>query len=134
MKRKTSSLTNKVSTSIKQERAVSARSTISLQTPSPVVGEGGGEGLVLSAGATPDLYHSIATILRAARTNAYRSINFTMVEAYWNVGRSIVEDEQQGQTRAEYGAQLIQRLADRLCAEFGKGYSVQSLWNMRQFH
>ncbi len=57
-----------------------------------------------------------------------------MVEAYWNVGRTIVEDEQQGQTRADYGAQLMQRLSECLCAEFGKGFSVQSLWNMRQFY
>lgn len=81
-----------------------------------------------------DLYHSIATILRTARTNVYRAINFTMVEAYWNVGRTIVEDEQQGESRADYGAQLMQRLSERLCTEFGKGFSVQSLWNMRQFY
>ncbi len=45
-------------------------------------------------------YESVAEILRAARKNAYRAVNFTMVEAYWNVGRRIVEEEQQGKERA----------------------------------
>jgi len=88
----------------------------------------------LASRAPADLYHSIAAILRAARANAYRAVNFTMVEAYWNIGRTIVEDEQRGETRAGYGTQLMRRLSDRLCAEFGKGFSVQSLWNMRQFY
>ena len=47
-----------------------------------------------------------------ARRNAYRAVNFTMVEAYWNVGRMIVEEEQQGKERAEYGEAFIQMLSD----------------------
>lgn len=81
-----------------------------------------------------DFYHTVAEILRAARTNAYRAVNFAMVEAYWNVGRMIVEEEQRGEARAGYGAQLIQRLSERLGREFGRGFSVQSLWNMRHFY
>ncbi|MGP1679272.1 MAG: DUF1016 N-terminal domain-containing protein, partial [Burkholderiales bacterium] len=60
-----------------------------------------------------DLYQSIAKVLRAARANAYRAVNFTMVEAYWNVGRMIVEEEQQGKERAEYGAALLKNLSIR---------------------
>ena len=79
-----------------------------------------------------DLYQSIAKVLRAARANAYRAVNFTMVEAYWNVGRMIVEEEQQGKERAEYGAALLKNLSIRLTGEFGAGFSEQSLRNMRQ--
>jgi predicted nuclease of restriction endonuclease-like (RecB) superfamily len=84
--------------------------------------------------ASTDFYRTVADILRAARTNAYRAVNFTMVEAYWTVGRTILEEEQRGRGRANYGAQLVQRLSERLCAEFGAGFSMQSLWNMRQFY
>jgi len=81
-----------------------------------------------------DFYRSIAELLRTARTRVYRAVNFTMVEAYWNVGRMIVEEEQRGEKRAEYGANLIKDLSIRLVSEFGKGYSEPSLWNMRQFY
>src|SRR3990170_6667184 len=74
-----------------------------------------------------NLYKSIAEILRAARSNAYRAVNFTMVEAYWNVGRMIIEEEQQGKERAEYGAFLIRDLSFRLTEEFGKGFDEREL-------
>jgi predicted nuclease of restriction endonuclease-like (RecB) superfamily len=89
---------------------------------------------VLDPQSPTDLYHSIATILRAARANAYRAINFTMVEAYWNVGRTIVEDEQRGESRAEYGAAVLKNLAARLTAEFGKGFTETNLKYFRQFY
>ena len=81
-----------------------------------------------------DFYESVVEILRAARTQAHRAVNFAMVEAYWTIGRMIVEEEQRGETRAGYGTQRIARLSERLCSEFGRGFSVQSLWNMRQFY
>jgi len=81
-----------------------------------------------------DFYQSVAEILRAARANAYRAVNFAMVEAYWNVGRMIVEEEQQGKERAEYGAALIKNLSIRLSGEFGKGFTESNLWNFRQFY
>ena len=81
-----------------------------------------------------DFYQSVAEILRAARGNAYRAVNFAMVEAYWNVGRKIVEEEQQGKERAEYGAALIKNLSIRLSEEFGKGFTESNLWNFRQFY
>lgn len=81
-----------------------------------------------------DFYQSVAEILRAARANAYRAVNFAMVEAYWNVGRMIVEEEQRGKERAEYGAALIKNLSSRLSEEFGKGFTESNLWNFRQFY
>ena len=57
-----------------------------------------------------------------------------MVETYWNVGKRIVEEEQKGGRRAEYGKRLIQTLAERLKSETAGRFSAQSLWNMRQFY
>jgi predicted nuclease of restriction endonuclease-like (RecB) superfamily len=80
------------------------------------------------------LYQSIRDIINEARQNAYRAINFAMVQAYWNIGRLIVEEEQKGRERAEYGTHLIQNLAGKLTAEFGKGFTQQNLRNFRQFY
>jgi predicted nuclease of restriction endonuclease-like (RecB) superfamily len=81
-----------------------------------------------------EFYASVAGILRKARTNTYRAVNFIMVEAYWNVGRVIVEEEQQGSDRAKYGSQLIKGLASRLSNEFGESVSERNLRNFRQFY
>ena len=81
-----------------------------------------------------DLYLKIKNILQSARDNVYRHINFVMVEAYWNIGKQIIEDEQNGKDRAEYGSYLIKELSLKLTKDFGKGFSAQSLWNMRQFY
>jgi len=80
-----------------------------------------------------EFYESIAEILRTARSKAYRAVNFTMVEAYWNLGRMIVEEEQHGKERAEYGSFLIRNLSSRLMEEFGKGFNEANLRNFRQF-
>jgi hypothetical protein len=84
--------------------------------------------------STRGIYQEVAKVLRDARNKVYRAVNFTMVEAYWHVGRMIVEEEQRGKERAEYGAFLIKELSSRLTGEFGKGFSEPSLWNMRQFY
>jgi predicted nuclease of restriction endonuclease-like (RecB) superfamily len=76
------------------------------------------------------LFESIKTTLETARTKAQQSINFLMVEAYWQVGRLIVEEQQQGQERAKYGEGLIKELSLQLSKEFGKGYSKRNLHNM----
>ena len=81
-----------------------------------------------------EFYESVADLLRTARGKVYRAVNTVMVEAYWNVGRMIVEEEQQGKERAEYGAFLIKNLSVRLEVEFGKGFSEPNLWNFRQFY
>lgn len=80
------------------------------------------------------LYQTIKTILTEARNQAYRQVNFIMVEAYWNIGKQIVQEEQNGEDRAKYGLYLIKELSRQLTADFGKGFSTQSLWNMRQFY
>jgi predicted nuclease of restriction endonuclease-like (RecB) superfamily len=83
----------------------------------------------------PDaLYASIAEVLQAARMQVRQSVNSAMVQAYWQVGRLIVEDEQQGQARAEYGKAQLSGLADKLTADFGKGFDVTNLRNMRRFY
>ena len=86
------------------------------------------------AAIVPDgFYRQIASILDAARERAYAAVNFAMVEAYWEIGRSIVE-EQGGKERAEYGEALLQGLAERLTADFGKGFDARELRKMRQFY
>ena len=80
------------------------------------------------------LYHSISAVLAEARSKAYRTINSAMVEAYWQIGHLIVEEEQKGQKRAEYGKTIMKKLSKRLTFEFGKGFSVQNLRYIRQFY
>jgi len=77
------------------------------------------------------VYDSIRTVLANARQKAYTAVNFAMVEAYWEIGRQIMEAQKE--QRAEYGAGLIKYLAGRLTAEFGKGFDESSLRRMRQF-
>ena len=73
-------------------------------------------------------------ILSDARNKAWRAVNEAMVTAYWEVGRAIVEEEQSGKARADYGAYLIAGLSKRLTAEFGNGYGKTSIAYMRQFY
>lgn len=79
-------------------------------------------------------YTSIAKILSSARSSAYRAVNFVMVEAYWQIGRMIVEEEQEGKKRAGYGEALIRSLSERLTLDFGKGFNVSNLWAFKQFY
>jgi predicted nuclease of restriction endonuclease-like (RecB) superfamily len=81
-----------------------------------------------------EFYDGIAGVLRTARSNAYRAVNFMMVEAYWNIGRMIVEEEQQGKERASYGEALIRGLSERLTHDFGRGFGVSNLFAYRQFY
>jgi hypothetical protein len=57
-----------------------------------------------------------------------------MVLAYWMIGREIVEEVQEGEKRAEYGKQVIEKLSEQLTDKFGKGFSAPTLWNFRQFY
>ena len=79
-------------------------------------------------------FDEVRAILAQARQKAYAAVNFAMVEAYWEIGRRIVEEEQQGKDRAEYGAALIKELSKQLTGETGKGFAVANLWNFRQFY
>jgi predicted nuclease of restriction endonuclease-like (RecB) superfamily len=81
-----------------------------------------------------DIHTSIIKVLEAARSAAARSVNTLMTASYWEIGRRIVEFEQGGKERAEYGEALIKRLADDLTRRFGRGFSRQNLWQMRQFY
>ncbi len=81
-----------------------------------------------------NLYLQIRDVLEEARSTAYRAVNFAMVQAYWHIGRVIVEEEQQGQTTAGYGEYLIRELSVRLTKEFGKGFDKRNLWFMRSFY
>lgn len=80
------------------------------------------------------LYVNIKEIIESARNSVNRAVNTAMVEAYWYIGKNVVEQEQQGKDRAEYGKKLIQSLSKKLTHEFGKGFSAQNLWNMRLFY
>ncbi|HSD89476.1 MAG TPA: PDDEXK nuclease domain-containing protein [Kofleriaceae bacterium] len=80
------------------------------------------------------LYTRIATVVDRARGAVARSINVAMVQANWEIGRAIVEVEQQGERRAEYGDELIVRLSKRLTDRFGTGFSESGLRRIRQFY
>lgn len=79
-------------------------------------------------------FSDIAALLAAARGVAYRAVNAVMVETYWQIGRRIVEQEQNGKDRADYGDYLIVNLSRYLTDTFGKGFSEANLWNFRQFY
>ena len=81
-----------------------------------------------------DVFGDVSKIIDAARESAARSVNSAMTAAYWLIGRRVVEFEQSGEDRAEYGAALIERLAADLTAGFGRGFSRQNLYYMRQFY
>lgn len=83
----------------------------------------------------PSLLHSdIRQILEQARGRARTAINSAMVEAYWLIGQRIVEEEQQGEDKAQYGKRLMEDLSRALTADFGKGFSYANLYNCRQFY
>ncbi len=79
-------------------------------------------------------YSEIKQILEQARSNARSAVNSAMVEAYWLIGKRIVEEEQQGESRAKYGRRLLENLSRELSTEFGKGFSYANLRNFRQFY
>lgn len=79
-------------------------------------------------------YKGIKMILDKARLKAFAAVNTAMVQAYWHIGKIIVEEEQKGVERAAYGKGLIQGLAGRLSSEFGKGFDERNLWFMRSFY
>ena len=80
------------------------------------------------------IYNDIAELLNIARAKAYHTVNSIMVETYWKIGQRIVEEEQGGASRAEYGTKLIENLSKYLTDTFGKGFSEANLKNMRQFY
>ncbi len=81
-----------------------------------------------------DFYNKIAELLKNARSKVVQTVNKTMVYTYFEIGRTIVEEEQKGKKRAEYGKQIIKELSQKLTREFGKGFSTTNLKQMRQFY
>ena len=81
-----------------------------------------------------EFFKQVADLLDAARRHAKRQLDSTIVITYYEVGRMIVEREQQGQKRAQYGAKLIKELSEYLTKQYGRGFSVANLKNIRQFY
>lgn len=81
-----------------------------------------------------ELLHNVRHILQEARAKVIHHVNSTLVRAYWQVGKYIVEYEQQGTDRAGYGKAVINTLSRRLVAEFGNGFTATNLRYMRQFY
>jgi len=79
-------------------------------------------------------FSQIVDLLQSARNKVVRTVNQTMVLTYFEIGRMIVEEEQDGKERADYGKQLLKGLSEVLTKEFGKGFSVKNLERMRSFY
>ncbi len=80
------------------------------------------------------LYYNIRQILEKARSTAYRAVNSAMVRAYWEIGRVIVEEEQNGKARAGYGDFLIKNISAKLSIDYGAGFDERNLWYMKSFY
>ena len=80
------------------------------------------------------LYQRVSSYLYQAKQNVLRSIDTEILKVYWNIGREILEEEQKGIKRAEYGKAILQHLSERLIKEFGKGYSKSTLADIRKFY
>ncbi len=89
-----------------------------------------------NSGSMPyeDIYSKIKETLLLSRNQAYSAVNFAMVQAYWQIGRIIVEHEQNGNARADYGKSVLQELSSRLTKDFGKGFSGRTLQQMKKFY
>lgn len=79
-------------------------------------------------------FAEVANLLEQAKKYSARSVKAIMSRTYWELGRRIVEHEQQGRRRAGYGEALIEQLASDLTTKFGRGFSQSNLWQMRQFY
>ena len=91
------------------------------------------EGLSLT-GEYRGLLDDVVALLEAARRTSARTVNAVMTATYWEIGRRIVEVEQRGEDRADYGEALVKRLASDLTARFGRGFAWRNLYQMRAFH
>ena len=85
-------------------------------------------------GTTENFYNKVKELLHIARKTVVQKVNKTMVVTYFEIGKIIVEEEQKGKERAEYGKQLTRELSTRLSREFGKGFSITNIQQMRSFY
>lgn len=81
-----------------------------------------------------NIFEQIKSLLESARKSVIKNINQTMIITYYQIGKIIIEDEQKGKERAEYAQETIKNLSKQLTLEFGKGYSVRNLEQMRKFY
>ncbi len=81
-----------------------------------------------------NFYQDIRLLIEQARKHVKVVVNSTMIDLYWSIGKRIVEEEQGGESRAEYGKALLKQLSQQLLREFGDGYSVSNLGYFRQFY
>lgn len=81
-----------------------------------------------------NLYSQVSALLTSARANIRTAVNTAMVQTYWHIGRLIIEEEQRGEEKAEYGKALITLLSKRLTTDFGKGFGTSNLNYFRQFY
>jgi len=84
--------------------------------------------------ADNSLIHDIKTIITQSREQAVRAVNHERTVMYWHIGQRIFEEEQRGKERADYGAYLVQMIAERLQPEFGSGFSKRQIERCRQFY
>jgi len=89
---------------------------------------------MLPAADYSGLLGDVVSLLETARHTSARAVNAVMTATYWEIGRRIVESEQGGEGRADYGQELLKRLAGDLTARFGRGFSDRSLYKMRLFY
>ena len=89
---------------------------------------------VITYKKTSNIIEDARTIINSARSSAVRSVDFCRVQMYWNLGKRIFEEEQQGKARADYGTYLIKNLARTLESEYGSGFGVRQLEQSRQFY
>ena len=84
--------------------------------------------------SSTQLLTDVCSIIDNGRQRAYSAVNTTMIETYWNIGRRIVEEEQQGKERAEYGERILENLSQQLTLRYGKGFSKRYLAYFRAFY
>lgn len=90
--------------------------------------------IMINKPSNTKFYSQIVELLQSARNKVVRTVNQTMVLTYFEIGKMLVEEEQEGKERADYGKQILKELSKVLTKEFGKGFSVDNLENMRRFY
>jgi hypothetical protein len=91
-------------------------------------------GFALQPTSIEIIYQVVKDILDLARSKAYHAVNAAMLEAYWNIGRIIVEEEQKGKERAEYGEKLVKEISRKLTEDYGKRFDYSNVKRMKQFY
>ncbi len=84
--------------------------------------------------AENNLFSAIKEVIIQSRLRVFRAANSELLESYWQIGRLIVEDEQNGNVRADYGKETLRNLFKQLTVEFGKGFDYTNLTNIRKFY